>query len=91
MLSALEPTALPLPASHIGDLRLASSYYLSGAERRAFQAAMTLKYCGGNARHAEQVFGWGRVAPYTEGRRSRLRASDTNLSLVAAPSGLGLT
>ena len=33
---------------------------MSGAERRAFQAVMTLKYCQGNARLAERVFGWGR-------------------------------
>jgi len=33
---------------------------MSGAERRAFQAAMTLKYCLGNARRAEKVFGRGR-------------------------------
>ncbi|RIZ68642.1 MAG: ISAzo13 family transposase [Methylococcales bacterium] len=33
---------------------------MSGADRRAFQAAMTLKYCQGNARQAEGVFGWGR-------------------------------
>jgi len=33
---------------------------MSGAERRAFQAAMALKYCQGNARLAERVFGWGR-------------------------------
>jgi len=33
---------------------------MSGAERRAFQAAMTLKYCHGNSRQAERVFGWGR-------------------------------
>jgi len=33
---------------------------LSGGERRAFQAAMALKYCEGNARQAERVFGWGR-------------------------------
>lgn len=59
MLSALEPTVLPLSASQIEDLRLASSK-MSGVERRAFQAAMALKYCGGNARHAERVFGWGR-------------------------------
>ncbi len=31
-----------------------------GSDRRAFQGAMTLKYCEGNARQAEQVFGWGR-------------------------------
>jgi hypothetical protein len=30
------------------------------AERRAFQATMTLKYCQGNARLAERVFAWGR-------------------------------
>ena len=33
---------------------------MSGVERRSFQAAMTLKYCAGNARQAERVFGWGR-------------------------------
>ena len=33
---------------------------MSGAKRRAFQAAMTLKYCQGNARLSERVFGWGR-------------------------------
>jgi len=59
MQSALEPTVLPLPASYIEDLRLASST-MSGVDRRSFQAAMALKYCGGNARHAERVFGWGR-------------------------------
>lgn len=59
MPSAFEPTVLPLSACHIEDLRLASSH-LSGAERRAFQATMALKYCGGNARRAERVFGWGR-------------------------------
>jgi len=59
MPSAIEPTALPLHASQIEDLRLASSM-LSGAERRSFQAAMALKYCEGNARQAERVFGWGR-------------------------------
>lgn len=52
-------TTLPLNASQIEDLRLASAT-MSGAERRSFQAAMALKYCGGNARQAEGVFGWGR-------------------------------
>jgi transposase len=33
---------------------------MAGAIRRAFEAEMTLKYCGGNARQAESVFGWGR-------------------------------
>ena len=54
-----ESTIVSLQASQIEDLRLASSKML-GADRRAFQAAMTLKYCEGNARQAEQVFGWGR-------------------------------
>ncbi len=48
-----------LKASQIEDLKLASSL-LSGAERRSFQAAMTAKYCQGNARQTERVFGWGR-------------------------------
>ena len=59
MLSAIETTALPLHASQIEDLRLASSK-MSGADRRSFQAAMTLKYCRGNARQAERVLGWNR-------------------------------
>ena len=31
-----------------------------GAARRAFQASMTQKYCSGNARQAERIFGWSR-------------------------------
>lgn len=50
----------PLTGSQIADLRLASSQ-LSGAKRRAFQAAMSLKYCQGNPRLTETVFGWGRA------------------------------
>ena len=49
-----------LSSSQIADLRLASSH-LSGAKRRAFQAAMSLKYCQGNPRLTETVFGWGRA------------------------------
>src|SRR2546430_3708141 len=48
-----------LTPSQIHDLRLASSK-MTGATRRAFQAEMTLKYCAGNTRLAEAVFGWGR-------------------------------
>ena len=40
-------------------MRLALSK-MHGAERRSFAAEMTLKYCGGSARQAEEVFGWGR-------------------------------
>ncbi len=43
----------------IADARLALSK-MHGAERRSFAAEMTLKYCGGSARQAERVFGWGR-------------------------------
>lgn len=46
--------------SQKADLRLAASK-LRGWERRSFQAEMALKYCEGNARIAERVFGWGRV------------------------------
>nr|WP_206603273.1 transposase [Leptolyngbya ohadii] len=49
-----------MSTSQIEDLRLAASK-MHGAERRSFQAEMALKYCQGNARLAEQVFGWGRV------------------------------
>lgn len=45
--------------SQIEDLRLAASK-MNGAKRRAFQAEMALKYCEGNARLAETIFGWGR-------------------------------
>ena len=50
-----------LEAVHIEDIQLASSK-MTGADRRAFQAEMTLKYCGGSARRAEDVFGWSRRA-----------------------------
>src|SRR6516225_777888 len=52
--------SLPLPSpSQIADLRLAASN-MTGPTRRAFEAEMTLKYCGGNPLRAEAVFGWGR-------------------------------
>jgi hypothetical protein len=41
------------------DRRLAASK-MPGATRRSFEAEMTLKDCGGDARQAESVFGWGR-------------------------------
>ena len=48
-----------LSRSQIEDLRLAASKLL-GAARRSFQAEMSLKYCGGSARLAETILGWGR-------------------------------
>jgi len=59
MQSSIKPTLLSLSASQIEDLKLASSK-MSGAKRGAFQTTMTLKYCRGNARLAERIFGWGR-------------------------------
>lgn len=47
----------PLDASHIEDLKHAASK-MRFVERRSFEAAMALKYCGGSARQAEEVFGW---------------------------------
>src|SRR6266851_6643822 len=48
-----------LSPSQIADLRLAASK-MTGPTRRAFEAEMTLKYCGGNPLMAEAIFGWGR-------------------------------
>ena len=48
-----------LSPSQIADLRLAASK-MTGPDRRAFEAEMTLKYCTGNPLMAEAVFGWGR-------------------------------
>lgn len=48
-----------LHPSQIADLRLAASQ-MTGPTRRAFQAEMALKYCGGNPLLAETIFGWGR-------------------------------
>jgi len=56
------PSVEPLlDASHLEDLRQAASK-MPYAERRSFQAAMALKYCGGSARLAESLFGWNRHA-----------------------------
>ena len=49
----------PLRPSQIADLRLAASK-MTGPTRRAFQAEMALKYCGGTPLLAETLFGWGR-------------------------------
>ena len=46
-------------ADHVEDLKRAAAN-MSGAERRAFQADMALKYCAGSPRRAEMLFGWGR-------------------------------
>jgi hypothetical protein len=43
-------------SGHRDDIKLAASKML-GAERRAFQAAMALKYCADSPRQAEAVIG----------------------------------
>jgi hypothetical protein len=48
-----------LSPSQIADICLAAST-MTGPKRRAFEAEMALKYCGGNPLKAEAVFGWGR-------------------------------
>jgi hypothetical protein len=48
-----------LSLSQITDLRHAASK-MTGPKRRAFEAEMSLKYCGGNPLLAETLFGWGR-------------------------------
>lgn len=45
--------------SQIEDLRLAAAK-MREVDRRSFQADIVLKYCGGSARLAETIFGWGR-------------------------------
>ena len=48
-----------LSPSQIADIRLAASK-MTGPTRRAFEAEMALKYCGGHPLLTETVFGWGR-------------------------------
>jgi hypothetical protein len=59
MQDGIQQSPQTLTPEQIADVRLAASQ-VTGATRRAFEAEMTVKYCGGNARHAENVFGWGR-------------------------------
>lgn len=72
-----------LSSSQVGDLCLAASK-MRGAERRSFQAEMTLKYCDGSARLAERVFGWGRV-----NIEVGLAEKRTGIVCVGAQSGYG--
>ena len=81
MSQILSPGQLLSP-EQIADLRLAVSK-MHGADRRAFQAEMALKYCRGSARLSETVFGWTRqtVALGLEEKR-------TGIICVGAQSGL---
>ena len=53
---ACRPSLRP---SHIAALRLAASQ-MSGPQRRAFEAAMAVTYCGGTPLLAATLCGWGR-------------------------------
>lgn len=74
----------PLSPSPIAALRLAAST-MTGANRRAFEAEMTVKSCEGNPRLAETTVGWGRhtVAVGLAERRTGIRC----LGAPAAFSG----
>ena len=65
---------------------LSAARKLTGFRRRAFQAEMTIKYCNGKARQAEQVFGWGREAVHTglNERRTGIRCLE-NFSARGRP------
>src|ERR671911_1693932 len=85
LMFASTPSASLSPTpQQIADLRLAATQ-MTGATRRAFQAEMTLKYCEGNARLAEDVFGWGRHT--IEVGLGEKRTGIVCLSLHAAFSG----
>ena len=82
--SSTPPVSMSPTPQQIADLRLAASQ-MTGATRRAFQAEMTLKYGDGNARRAEDIFGWGRQN--IEVGLDEKRTGIVCLSLHAAFSG----
>jgi hypothetical protein len=84
LFASIPPASVSPTPQQIADLRLAASH-MTGATRRAFQAEMTLKYCDGNARRAEEVFGWGRQN--IEVGLAEKRTGIECLSLHAAFSG----
>lgn len=83
--SLSSPEGKQLSISQIDDLRLAASK-LSGANRRSFQAEMSLKYCDGRIRLTESVFGWGR-----ETVELGLAEMKTGITCVGAQSGFSGT
>lgn len=75
------PLDATLTRTQIEDLRLASSK-MTGVRRRAFHAEIALKYCQGNARLTELIFGWGRDTVKTG-----LAEKRTGIVCVGAQSG----
>ncbi len=73
-----------LSPSQIADLRLAASQ-MSGPTRRAVEAEMPLKYCGGTPLRAETLFG---DAQAQQAPTCRTRVTDTRLTAQAALQAL---
>ncbi len=71
-------------ASQVEDIRLAATK-MREADRRSFQAQIALKYCGGSARMAEAIFGWGRES--VEAGLGEKRTGITCLGARATRSG----
>lgn len=70
-----------LKISQIEDLKSAAKK-MQGEKRRRFQAEMTEKYCGGRARNAERIIGWGRCSVEVG-----LAEKRTGIKCVGAQSG----
>lgn len=72
-----ETTARDLSADVVETIRLAARK-LTGFRRREFQAEVAVRYCDGNARRTERMFGWGRDSVNTGlgEKRSGLRCVD---------------
>ena len=60
-----DETMLTELTESVRDTIRSAAQKLTGFRRRQFQAEMAIKYCRGNPRHAERVFGWGRDAVNT--------------------------
>lgn len=73
----MDETKELLTAEMVDTIRSAASK-LTGYKRRAFQAEVAERYCGGSARRAERVLGWGRAAVETGlgERRTGIRCLD---------------
>ncbi len=54
-----ETTMAELPAGVVATIR-AAARALTGWKRRRYQAEVAERYCGGQSRRAERLFGWGR-------------------------------
>jgi hypothetical protein len=78
-----KPIILQLSSEQIADLRLAASI-MNDKERHVFVAEIALKYCNGNARRTESIFGWGRVMVNTG-----LGEVRTGIRCIGAQSSFG--